>query len=67
MEPCTTHLHVSNMLLLHATCRITITYIDKEGKEHTVKAPLGKNLLEVAHDNEIDLEGTAVHRAAGMR
>lgn len=55
------------MLLLHATCRITITYIDKEGKEHTVKAPLGKNLLEVAHDNEIDLEGTAVHRAAGMR
>eukprot|EP00197_Chlamydomonas_leiostraca_P002095 CAMPEP_0202858482 /NCGR_PEP_ID=MMETSP1391-20130828/997_1 /ASSEMBLY_ACC=CAM_ASM_000867 /TAXON_ID=1034604 /ORGANISM="Chlamydomonas leiostraca, Strain SAG 11-49" /LENGTH=203 /DNA_ID=CAMNT_0049537405 /DNA_START=21 /DNA_END=632 /DNA_ORIENTATION=+ len=36
---------------------ITITYIDKENKEHTVQAPLGKNLLEVAHDNEIDLEG----------
>ncbi|GLI64259.1 hypothetical protein VaNZ11_007461 [Volvox africanus] len=36
---------------------VAITYIDKEGKEHTVAAPLGKNLLEVAHDNEIDLEG----------
>ncbi|GIL45332.1 hypothetical protein Vafri_2594 [Volvox africanus] len=36
---------------------VDITYIDKEGKEHTVAAPLGKNLLEVAHDNEIDLEG----------
>ncbi|GFR40038.1 hypothetical protein Agub_g576 [Astrephomene gubernaculifera] len=36
---------------------ISITYIDKEGKEHTVAAPIGKNLLEVAHENEIDLEG----------
>ncbi|GLC62907.1 hypothetical protein PLESTB_001958000 [Pleodorina starrii] len=36
---------------------VQITYIDKEGKEHTVAAPIGKNLLEVAHDNEIDLEG----------
>ncbi|KAG2431315.1 hypothetical protein HYH02_013445 [Chlamydomonas schloesseri] len=36
---------------------VNITYIDKEGKEHTVAAPIGKSLLEVAHDNEIDLEG----------
>ncbi len=39
--------------------RVNITYIDKEGKEHTVAAPIGKSLLEVAHDNEIDLEGGA--------
>ena len=37
--------------------RITVTYIDKENKDHTVQAPIGKNLLEVAHDNEVDLEG----------
>ena len=36
---------------------ITLTYVDKEGKEHTVTAPVGKNLMEIAHDNEIDLEG----------
>mmetsp|Transcript_8866 Transcript_8866/g.18936 ORF Transcript_8866/g.18936 Transcript_8866/m.18936 type:complete len:187 (+) Transcript_8866:58-618(+) len=36
---------------------ITVTFVDKEGKDHTVKAPIGKNLLEVAHDNEVDLEG----------
>ena len=34
-----------------------MTFIDKEGKEHLVNAPIGKNLLEVAHENEIDLEG----------
>lgn len=38
-------------------CSISVTFIDKEDKEHTVQAPIGKNLLEVAHDNEIDLEG----------
>jgi len=37
--------------------RISVTYVDKEGKDHTVKVPIGKNLLEAAHENEIDLEG----------
>lgn len=46
-------------------CRITITYIDKEGKEHTVSAPVGKNLLEIAHDNEIDLEGEELGVSCG--
>ena len=32
-------------------------FVDKDGKDQEVRAPLGKNLLEVAHDNEIDLEG----------
>lgn len=36
---------------------ISLTFIDKENQPHTVRAPLGKHLLEVAHDNEIDLEG----------
>nr|AWK24092.1 mitochondrial ferredoxin [Chlamydomonas sp. UWO 241] len=36
---------------------ISVTFIDKDDSEHTVFAPIGTNLLEVAHDNEIDLEG----------
>ena len=36
---------------------ISVTFVDKEGKDHTVEAATGKNLLEVAHEHEIDLEG----------
>ena len=36
---------------------VSVTFIDKEGKDHTVQASMGKNFLEVAHENEIDLEG----------
>lgn len=42
----------------HKKHRITVTFhCEKDGTEHTVKAPIGKSLLEVAHANEIDLEG----------
>ena len=34
-----------------------ITYIDPSGEEHTVEAGIGKNLMDVAHDNNIELEG----------
>lgn len=30
---------------------------EKDGSEHTVQAPIGKSLLEVAHANDIELEG----------
>jgi len=36
---------------------INVTFIDKSGKRIEVKAPLGMNMLEVAHKNDIDLEG----------
>lgn len=36
---------------------VTITYCDPEGGEHPVEAEIGKNLLDVAHDNNIELEG----------
>lgn len=36
---------------------ITVTFVDKNGNDVTVQAPVGKNLLEIAHDNEIELEG----------
>lgn len=34
-----------------------VTYIDPLGDEKTVDAEVGKNLLDIAHDNNIELEG----------
>ncbi|MBS91743.1 MAG: 2Fe-2S ferredoxin [Rickettsiales bacterium] len=34
-----------------------ITFIDGDGEKKTVEAQNGLSLLEVAHNNEIDLEG----------
>ena len=41
----------------HQKNSISVTFVDKDGAEQVVAAPLGKSMLEVAHDNEIDLEG----------
>ena len=39
---------------------VPITYIEPSGEEKEVQAEVGKNLLDVAHDNNIELEGTEV-------
>eukprot|EP00527_Entomoneis_sp_CCMP2396_P008336 CAMPEP_0198145748 /NCGR_PEP_ID=MMETSP1443-20131203/25146_1 /TAXON_ID=186043 /ORGANISM="Entomoneis sp., Strain CCMP2396" /LENGTH=196 /DNA_ID=CAMNT_0043809471 /DNA_START=84 /DNA_END=670 /DNA_ORIENTATION=+ len=36
---------------------VPITFINTDGSEITVQAPAGKHLLDVAHDNNIELEG----------
>lgn len=36
---------------------VCITYVDNSGKEIVANAEVGKNLLDVAHDNNIELEG----------
>ncbi|KAF8058837.1 MFDX1 [Scenedesmus sp. PABB004] len=37
---------------------IAVTFVcEKDGSEVTVAAPIGKNLLEVAHANDVELEG----------
>jgi ferredoxin len=36
---------------------VPIIYIEPNGEEKEVQAEIGKNLLEVAHDNNIELEG----------
>lgn len=36
---------------------VQITFVDPLEKEHTVAAEVGKSLLDVAHDNNIELEG----------
>ena len=34
---------------------ITVTFVDKDGEEEVVEAQVGKNLLEIAHMNDIEL------------
>ena len=34
-----------------------ITFIDRDGNELTVEAPLGNTILDIAHANDIDIEG----------
>ncbi|KAL7478008.1 hypothetical protein ACHAW6_003794 [Cyclotella cf. meneghiniana] len=36
---------------------VTITYVDPNGEEHPVEAKVGQHLLDVAHANNIELEG----------
>nr|GMD24479.1 adrenodoxin-like protein 2, mitochondrial isoform X1 [Ipomoea batatas] len=42
---------------MFAICRISVTFVDKDGEEHHIKVPLGMSMLEAAHQNDIDLEG----------
>ena len=37
--------------------RVNITFVDRDGDEHSVKAKVGDTLLEVAKEFDIDLEG----------
>ncbi|HEC14519.1 MAG TPA: 2Fe-2S iron-sulfur cluster binding domain-containing protein [Rhodospirillales bacterium] len=34
-----------------------ITFIDSDGKRHEVDAPVGLSVLEIAHKNDLELEG----------
>ena len=48
------------MLLIQAKLTnrtIPIIFVEPDGNEKEVQAELGKNLLQVAHENNIELEG----------
>jgi ferredoxin, 2Fe-2S len=34
-----------------------LTFIDRDGNRHEMEAPVGLSVLEIAHRNQIDLEG----------
>lgn len=34
-----------------------IVFVDSHGGQHEVEAPIGKSLLDIAHQNDIDIEG----------
>lgn len=36
---------------------LKMTFIDPDGTRHEVEAPVGLSILEIAHRNNIDLEG----------
>jgi hypothetical protein len=38
---------------------INVTFIKPDGSAQTVKAPIGDSMLDVAHANDIDIEGEA--------
>ena len=45
------------MRLLSSKSTVSITFIDPGGEEKVVEAEIGKHLLDVAHDNNVELEG----------
>ena len=51
--PCSLH----NYVATDQAATVPITFVDPVGKEHEVQAEVGKHLLDVAHDNNIELEG----------
>jgi len=50
--------------LVACSCSITVTFANRDGSETTVSVPVGTNMLQAAHDNDIDLEGTLKHYMA---
>lgn len=39
------------------TAKVKMSFVEDDGNVVEVEAEHGKNLLEVAHDNDVDLEG----------
>ena len=39
------------------TCRLNVTFIDKEGEEHKFQVAQGDNLLDIAQSEELEMEG----------
>ena len=36
---------------------IQVIFVDRDGDEYDIQAPVGRNLLEIAHAHDIELEG----------
>lgn len=43
--------------LFDAAKTVPITYVEADGTEKEVQAKIGKNLMDVAHDYDVELEG----------
>ncbi|XP_035815276.1 adrenodoxin-like protein 2, mitochondrial isoform X5 [Zea mays] len=37
--------------------KISVTFVNKDGSEKTIRVPVGMSMLEAAHENDIELEG----------
>lgn len=49
--------HGYSLSEVDASTAVRVTFIDRDGNERPVAAPQGKSVLEIAHANDIDLEG----------
>lgn len=38
--------------------RLHVTFVDKEGEEHTFEVAKGDNLLDIAQANDLEMEGS---------
>ena len=45
--------------------RLHVTFIDKEGDEHSFEVSAGDNLLDIAQANDLEMEGK--HNPGGLR
>jgi hypothetical protein len=46
-----------SQLRVFSTEKVNITFVDAEGESKEVSASIGQTLLDVAHENDIELEG----------
>ena len=44
-----------------------VTFVERNGTRREVEAPLGLSLLEIAHNNGIDIEGRRRHAVTGAQ
>ena len=42
-----------------------MTFVDKEGDEHTYEVAKGDNLLDIAQEFELEMEGKLSHASTG--
>lgn len=49
--------HASPSATVPRSKTVSITYVEPDGTEKTVDAEIGKNLMEIAHDHNVELEG----------
>jgi hypothetical protein len=51
---------IVEVIFLHTVNRISVTFVNKDGSEKTICVPVGMSMLEAAHENDIELEGTDI-------
>ena len=52
---------------LACLCSISVTFVDRDGERIVCRAPIGQNLLEVAHASNVDLEARPAPRVSQPR
>ena len=51
---------IDEVIFLHTVHRISVTFVNEDGSEKTISVPVGMSMLEAAHENDIELEGTNI-------